>query len=103
MKYVPRYKTANEILEKLGYIHANRGYQKVLIPEKIPKQDKWSIGIVKKKVGVIVASTRLHALPTYDGLVIDLHLDEPSPVDKSVHKSRKFCKKVEVEIKRFKK
>lgn len=95
MRYKPRYKTAKEIILERGYTNANRGYERVLIPEKKPKH---VLGIIKKGGSVTVASTRFHALPTLDG-GIDLHLDVPSLEDKTKHISKKYCDQVASEIK----
>lgn len=100
MRYTPRRKTMEEILKARGFTSVNRGYEKVITAKKNPVT---VFGVIKKSKGV--ASTRLHALPVMDGgkIILELHLDEPHPEDKTLHKSRKFCKQVDKEIDEWKK
>lgn len=108
MKYTPKHKKAVEILLECGYTSVNRGYERVLNLNGKGKEVKkrhpsilYTPKQLRDKLNK-VATTRFHSFITLDG-DIDLHLDEPHPEDKTKHKSRKNCKSVELEIKKFRK
>lgn len=112
MKYKPKHKTRENLLDMCGFVSSQqRGYEKVVHLsgkhrpikgiESNPKGVLYTPRQLKQKLNNC-ASTRLHALLNLDG-EIELHLDEPHPQDKTKHKTRSRCRSVEIMIKQFKK
>lgn len=104
MRFTPTHSTAEEIIKRAGYVHANRGWQKPLHNDPQSEEarrylySKFRVlpsGTVIAK-GYRIKSHRFHAF--IDGNEIDLHFDHE---EGGKHITKRFVAIVAAEIRHF--